>query len=170
MASSRLYSLFYDGKTIITTVTNSSNTANNWAQEMLNTYANNPTVVGVDIEWRPHPIQNMSNNSATIQLCINNKCLILQLFFMDEHLKFSRFFFKIPISLLFGLKSWEILKNSRMNKSFKCKKSADIRELAKIRWPGRFRRPGLKDLARDVCGLNMLKPRHVTMSNWEARI
>ncbi|XP_040993195.1 Werner Syndrome-like exonuclease [Juglans microcarpa x Juglans regia] len=51
-----------------------------------------------------------------------------------------------------------------------CRKSADIRELAKRQWPGRFRRPGLKDLALKVVGLYMRKPKHVCMSNWEARL
>lgn len=51
-----------------------------------------------------------------------------------------------------------------------CAKSKDIRELAKLKWPGRFRRPGLKDLALEVAGLNMKKPKHVSMSNWEARV
>lgn len=51
-----------------------------------------------------------------------------------------------------------------------CAKSADVRELAKRKWPGRFRRPGLKDLALEVAGIYMKKPKHVSMSNWEARV
>lgn len=51
-----------------------------------------------------------------------------------------------------------------------CASVGDIRDAAKEKWPGRFRRPGLKDLAMDVCGLNMRKPKHVCMSNWEARV
>ncbi|KAJ9563584.1 hypothetical protein OSB04_008744 [Centaurea solstitialis] len=51
-----------------------------------------------------------------------------------------------------------------------CSKSSDIREVAKTKWPGRFRRPGLKDLAMELVGLNMKKPKHVCMSNWEARV
>ncbi|KAG6434115.1 hypothetical protein SASPL_105737 [Salvia splendens] len=45
-----------------------------------------------------------------------------------------------------------------------CLKSKDIRAASKARWPG------LKDLAKGLCGLNMLKPKHVCMSNWEARV
>lgn len=50
-------------------------------------------------------------------------------------------------------------------------KSADIRELAKVCWPERFSfsRPGPKDLAMELCGLFIEKPRHVAMSNWDAR-
>ncbi|KAK6792595.1 hypothetical protein RDI58_011676 [Solanum bulbocastanum] len=40
--------------------------------------------VGLDIEWRPHEISWMSNKSATLQLCIDEKCLIFQLFYVDE--------------------------------------------------------------------------------------
>ncbi|GKD17720.1 Werner syndrome-like exonuclease [Tanacetum coccineum] len=39
-----------------------------------------------------------------------------------------------------------------------CSKSADICSAAIKKWPGRFRRPGLKDLAMDVLGLHMKKP------------
>ena len=51
-----------------------------------------------------------------------------------------------------------------------CSSSADIRVLAMQRWPGRFRRPGLKDLALEVTSLVMMKPKHISMSNWEARV
>lgn len=51
-----------------------------------------------------------------------------------------------------------------------CRCCGDIRDAAKDRWPGRFRRPGLKDLAREICGLVMKKPRHVCKSNWEVRV
>ena len=78
------YTVNFAGKAIETTVTDKAATANEWVLEILSMYANKPTVVGLDIEWRPHQISYLSNKSATLQLCIENKCLILQLFYMDE--------------------------------------------------------------------------------------
>ncbi|KAF6170887.1 hypothetical protein GIB67_014704 [Kingdonia uniflora] len=51
-----------------------------------------------------------------------------------------------------------------------CSRHADIKELAKARCPGRFCRPGLKDLAWEVANLRMANPKHVCMSNWENRV
>ncbi|KAK6916973.1 hypothetical protein RJ641_017724 [Dillenia turbinata] len=48
--------------------------------------------------------------------------------------------------------------------------SADIRELAIYRWPGRFRRLWLKDFASEAAKLRMKKPKHVCMGNWDARV
>ncbi|MCD7448615.1 hypothetical protein HAX54_044869 [Datura stramonium] len=41
--------------------------------------------------------------------------------------------------------------------------------LAKNKWPGRYSRPGLKDLAYEICGL-LVVAKHVCQSNWEARV
>ena len=41
-------------------------------------------VVGLDIEWRSNLVCSMTNKTATLQLCIQDKSLILQLFYMDE--------------------------------------------------------------------------------------
>ncbi|OIT06394.1 hypothetical protein A4A49_61660, partial [Nicotiana attenuata] len=51
-----------------------------------------------------------------------------------------------------------------------CNRRVDIRDVAESKWPGRFSRPGLKDLALEICGLYMCKPIHVCQSNWDARV
>ncbi|KAH7528338.1 hypothetical protein FEM48_Zijuj05G0062100 [Ziziphus jujuba var. spinosa] len=113
----------FAGKIIETTVTDKASIIDQWVNQILNISAANPTVVGLDIEWKPHPNSLMSNKSATLPLCIDDNCLIVQLFY-----KRSRHF------------------------------------------PGKFSMPGLKDLAREVVGLDMKKPLHVTRSDWEARV
>lgn len=69
-----------------------------------------------------------------------------------------------------GIEVGDDVKKLKEEYGLDCASSRDIREAAKVKWPGRFRRPGLKDLAIEVCGLNMRKPKHVCMSNWEARV
>lgn len=165
------YLINYDGRTIETTVTDKSSVTDSWVEGILSLYADAPlTVVGLDIEWKPHPIRFMSNKSATLQLCINDRCLILQLFYMDsipqsliDFLRNSKFTFV-------GIEVADDVAKLKDEYGLECGNTADIRQLAISRWPGRFRRPGLKDLAWEVLGLYMEKPKHVCMSNWEARV
>ncbi|XP_027114876.1 3'-5' exonuclease-like [Coffea arabica] len=169
-ASTSKYSVTCDGKTIETTLTDKAAIADEWVREILSLYANKPTVVGLDSEWRPHPIRSMSNKSATLQLCINDKCLILQLFYMDEIPQSLKNLLADSNFTYVGIEVADDIAKLKNEYGLECSSSADIRALAMRRWPGRFRRPGLKDLASDVVGLYMKKPKHVCMSNWEARV
>ncbi|KAJ7945796.1 Werner Syndrome-like exonuclease [Quillaja saponaria] len=164
------YSVSFDGKIIETTVTDKGSIADEWIQGILSKYACNTTVVGLDIEWRPHLIKSMSNKSATLQLCIDDKCLILQLFYMDYFPQSLKDFLLDSNFIFVGIEVADDIEKLRNEYGLGCSRHADIRELAKNKWPGRFRRPGLKDLALEVAGLYMKKPKHVCLSNWEARV
>jgi ribonuclease D len=164
------YSVNFAGKTIETTVTDKGSTIDEWVQEILSMYDGKPTVVGLDIEWRPHQIRSMSNKSATLQLCIDEKCLIVQLFYTDYIPQSLKSFMMDSNFTFVGIEVGDDITKLNDEYGIASNKSADIRELAKAQWPGRFRRPGLKDLAWEVSGLAMKKPKHVCMSNWEARV
>ncbi|KAF6170892.1 hypothetical protein GIB67_014709 [Kingdonia uniflora] len=73
----------------------------------------------------------------------------------------SSFFFEL------GLKVGDDVAKLRNEYGLNSGRHADIHQLAKMRWPGRFSHPGLKDLAREVVGLYIAKPIYVTLSNWE---
>ncbi|XP_047329822.1 Werner Syndrome-like exonuclease [Impatiens glandulifera] len=164
------YTVNFAGAAIETTVTDKATTIDEWVHEILNLHGAHPMVVGLDIEWRPHHNSWMSNKSATLQLCIDKKCLIVQLFYVD-YIPTSLKNFLLNKNFTFvGLEVEDDVKKLKDEYDLGCGSSADIKALAKIRWPGRFRRPGLKDLALEVADLRMLKPRHVTMSNWENRV
>ncbi|KAL4326596.1 3'-5' exonuclease-like [Arachis hypogaea] len=75
-----------------------------------------------------------------------------------------------PNFIFVGVDVGDDISKIRNEYDLNCGVHADIRELAMEKWPGRFRRLGLKDLAKDVVGLSMKKPKHVSMSNWEARV
>ncbi|KAG2725705.1 hypothetical protein I3843_01G078800 [Carya illinoinensis] len=164
------YSINFAGKTIVTTVTDKASIVDEWVQEMLSICGGKAVVVGLDVEWRPHPIRTMSNKSATLQLCIDQKCLIIQLFYLDYIPQSIKSFMMDPNFTFVGIEVGDDIAKLQNEYGLGCSKSADIRELAKRQWPGRFRRPGLKDLALEVVGLHMRKPKHVCMSNWEARV
>ncbi|KAJ0462277.1 putative DNA helicase [Helianthus annuus] len=164
------YHVRYDGKTIETTLTTKATITKQWVDDILSAHANDTmVVVGLDVEWRPHHIRSMSNKSATLQLCIDTKCLILQLFYMDEIPESLKSFLLNPKFTFVGIEVEDDILKLKNEYGLDCSKSADIRAAAMKKWPGRFRRPGLKDLAKDVLGLHMKKPKHVCMSNWEAR-
>ncbi|WMV27205.1 hypothetical protein MTR67_020590 [Solanum verrucosum] len=164
------YSVTFAGKTIETTVTDKGAVADEWVRNILSIHGNTPmVVVGLDIEWRPHEISWMSNKSATLQLCIDEKCLILQLFYVDEIPESLKDFLNGTNFTFVGIEVGDDVKKLKNEYGLNCCKIADICAIAKQRWPGRFRRPGLKDLALEIAGLNMKKPKHVCRSNWEAR-
>ncbi|KAL1545980.1 Werner Syndrome-like exonuclease [Salvia divinorum] len=164
------YHVTFAGTTIETTVTDKANIASDWVREITALHGGSPVVVGLDVEWRPHHISYMSNKSATLQLCINDKCLIMQLFYMDQIPQSIKDFLLSPNFTFVGIEVEDDVKKLKNEYGLDCLMSKDIRAAAKARWPYRFRRPGLKDLAKELCGLNMLKPKHVCMSNWEARV
>ncbi|XP_009592626.1 3'-5' exonuclease-like [Nicotiana tomentosiformis] len=164
------YRIKFGGRTIETTVTNKAAIANEWATEMLSKYAGKDTVVGLDNEWRPNFSPYRGNKTATLQLCIDDRCLIVQLFYLDEIPQTLKTFLANPNFIFVGVEVAEDILKLKNEYRLVCNRSADIRDVAKSTWPGRYSRPGLKDLAKDICGLYMPKPKHVCMSNWEARV
>ncbi|XP_076918916.1 3'-5' exonuclease-like [Bidens hawaiensis] len=169
-STSSKYHVHYDNKTIETTVTTKATITEQWVNDILSTHANDSmVVVGLDVEWRPHPIRSMSNKSATLQLCVDTKCIILQLFYIDEIPETLKTFLLNPTFTFVGIEVQDDILKLKNEYGLDCAKSADIRVAAIKKWPGRFRRPGLKDLAMDVLGMHMKKPKHVCMSNWEAK-
>ncbi|KAK4378830.1 hypothetical protein RND71_000692 [Anisodus tanguticus] len=164
------YQIIFGGQTIETTVTDKAAIANEWASKMLSKYAGKQTVVGLDIEWRPNYVAYTNNKSATLQLCIDNTCLIVQLFYLDEIPKTLEKFLATPRFIFVGVEVAEDILKLKNEYGLVCFSKADIRDVAKNKWPGRFSRPGLKLLANEICGLYMAKPMHVCQSNWEARV
>ncbi|KAL5699181.1 hypothetical protein ACHQM5_030120 [Ranunculus cassubicifolius] len=165
------YRVSFAGKTIHTTVTDKASVAEAWVRDILTLYRHaQQVIVGLDIEWRPHAISYLSNKSATLQLCIDDQCLILQLFYMDMLPQLLKDFLGDSKFMFVGIEVGDDIRKLRNEYGLNCNRHTDIREAAKARYPYRFSRPGLKDLALELVGLRMLKPKHVCMSNWENRV
>ncbi|KAH0766760.1 hypothetical protein KY285_002631 [Solanum tuberosum] len=137
---------------------------------MLSKYSGRQTVVGLDNEWKPTFSSYTSNKSATLQLCIDNTCLIVQLFYLDEIPQTLKNFLANPNFTFVGVEVGEDILKLKNEYGLVCTSQVDIRDVAKTKWPGRFSRPGLKDLANEICGIYMPKPKHVCQSNWEAQV
>ncbi|XP_062170264.1 uncharacterized protein LOC133875989 isoform X1 [Alnus glutinosa] len=152
----------FAGKSIETIVADKGGDIDEWFHQILSLYAGKPTVVGLDTEWSP------SKKAAILQLCIDEKCLIVQLIYMDKNIPQSLKSFLADSNFTFvGIEVAMDIAKLRDGYEIECTKSTDIGKVAKSRWPGRFRGPSLKELALEVVGLNMRKPKDICMSNWE---
>jgi ribonuclease D len=155
----------FAGKSIETIVADKGGDIDEWFHQILSLYAGKPTVVGLDTEWSP------SKKAAILQLCIDEKCLIVQLIYMDKNILQSLKSFLADSNFTFvGIEVAMDIAKLRDEYEIECTKSTDIGKVAKSQWPGRFRGPSLKELALEVVGLNMRKPKDICMSNWEVRV
>ncbi|KAL0436003.1 UNVERIFIED_CONTAM: Exonuclease 3'-5' domain-containing protein 2 [Sesamum radiatum] len=169
MASSK-YVVSFSGARIEATVTDKAAGVTNWVQEVLSMYGGESIIVGLDCEWKPNSYAYENNKTATLQLCVDTKCLILQLFYLDFIPQSLKNFLVHPSVTFVGVGVQDDVYKLREEYGLVCSAMNDIQEMAMARYPWEFtRRPGLKDLASWFVGLNMAKPIHVCRSNWEAR-
>ncbi|GAV78963.1 DNA_pol_A_exo1 domain-containing protein, partial [Cephalotus follicularis] len=165
------HSIQFSGITIDTTVTKEGSVADAWVQNIRSMKMEQQIIVGLDCEWRPHPIPDMSNKTATLQLCVDTKCLILQLFYIDFIPQSLKSFLSDPNVTFVGVEVARDVGKLNAEYQLSCSSVADVRELTMIRWPSMFyRKPGLKDIAASVAGLSMPKPRDVCRSDWQSRV
>ncbi|GFZ19319.1 hypothetical protein Acr_28g0000240 [Actinidia rufa] len=158
-------------KVIEAMVTDKASVANEWVREILSLHNRQQIIVGLDCEWRTNIISSMNNKTDTLQLCVDTKCLILQMFSMDYIPQSIKSFLSDPNVTFVGVEVGDDTSKLRDGYGLSCSNTVDIQALAMERWPVRFyRKPGLKKLAHEVVGLLMAKPMHVCRSNWEARV
>ncbi|TXG63269.1 hypothetical protein EZV62_010263 [Acer yangbiense] len=169
MANTR--SVYFSGKIIETTVTDKASIADAWVVNISSIYGGQKIVVGLDSEWRPHPNRDMDNTTAVLQLCVDTKCLIVQMFFMDYIPESLKNFLSDPNVTFVGVEVARDVAKLKNEYGLQSSSIADVRDLTLKRWPNAFyRKPGLKDVARLVVGLEMPKPKDVCRSDWQSRV
>jgi len=154
-------------QTIETTVTCDGATISRWVSDVSSVHRGKTVIVGLDVEWRPNFSRYTNNKAATLQLCVDTRCLIIQLIHLTA----------IPQSLRDFLSEMtfvgvEVANDvAKLNREYglTCQNVKDLREAAGV-GAGRSPRPGLKQLARQIVELEIEKPKKVTLSNWEARV
>ncbi|XP_073152573.1 3'-5' exonuclease-like [Henckelia pumila] len=166
------YSVSFSDAVIETTVTDKGATVHEWVTQLLqSTNVGDKIIVGLDCEWKPTFSSFTSNKTATLQLCVGTKTLIVQLFYVDFIPRSLEDFLCGPNVTVVGVEVEDDVPKLRAEYGLRCGSSADIQAKAMARWPVVFmRKPGLKALARRLVGLHMEKPIHVCRSNWESRI
>ncbi|KAF7838237.1 Werner Syndrome-like exonuclease [Senna tora] len=157
------YTVNHNGKSVETTVTEKSDVADQWVDK----YRKNKgkaTVVGIASKFK-------SDKALTLQLYMDEKCLILQLFSLDSFPNSLRNFLRDPMFIFAGCEV-EKLNCYFWNKyCFRASKTLDIVEAARMRWPRKsFNAKDLKVLVSQVLDMHIDLPQHVLLSNWEARM
>ncbi|OMO64017.1 hypothetical protein CCACVL1_22100 [Corchorus capsularis] len=161
----------FSGKNIETTVTDEASVVDAWISNIRSMYHGQQLIVGLDSEWRPNYRKYQNNKTAILQLCIETRCLIIQLFYLEHIPRSLRSFLGDPNVTFVGVEVASDAAKLRNEYGLVCSRTADVRELAMNSWPSNFsRNPGLKDLASTVVGLSMPKQKRVTMSNWQSRV
>lgn len=173
--SSSKHSVSYCGQMIETTVTNNAYVVDLRLSAFLRNPKNQERIitVGFDCKFKStHPIASMSNKIATLQLCIDTKCLILQLVHMDSLPHCLTNFFDDKRVTFFGVRVDGYASKLCRDYGFKfCKKIIDVRDLSKIWYPISCRREcSLKSIAYEVAGLSMRKCKKKCGIDWEAEV
>ncbi|CAO2837610.1 unnamed protein product [Amaranthus hypochondriacus] len=161
------------GLKIDISVTDKSEMIDEWVAGIMPRYVDNgeSTVVGLDMEWRPPQYPTMTNKTATLQLFVDYKCLIVQLFYVDYLPQSLKDFMGWPNFTFVGVGVDDDVAKLRDEYGLICGNSKDIQDYAMGLWPMKWwRRPGLKVLARDIAGLHMEKPIHICKSDWQVRV
>lgn len=157
----------YPAKGVEVVYTKDPDTAESWLQS--NIIDSSVKQVGLDIEWKPQfvSIKNggTENKTAVIQLSVEKSCLVLHIFRMKT----------LPALLTRVLSDKKVLKvgsgiNGDVCKLLKdtgllCDGRVDTQECARA--VGINQCLGLKNLSNTVLGLQMDKPKSVSVSNWE---
>ncbi|XP_015881424.2 3'-5' exonuclease [Ziziphus jujuba] len=128
----------------------------------------NPLMVGLDIEWRPNFNPQIDNPIATLQLCVADRCLIFQILHSPS----------IPNSLIdflgnrtcafVGVGIQHDVEKLLLDYGLGVANVVDIGALAATKLGKReLRSSGLKSLAKEVLGIEVEKPKRVTLSRWD---
>ncbi|KAF5207787.1 Polynucleotidyl transferase, ribonuclease H-like superfamily protein, partial [Thalictrum thalictroides] len=159
----------FSGNKIETTVTDKSEIVVNWIREIRQIHTKR-FLVGLDCEWKSNKCHK--NEVATLQLCIENKCLIIQLLHIDRIPRLLRGFLHDSAITFAGVEVERDTRKLTEDYGLKCFTVVDVQKLLAMKsdeWTFDFgvHQPRLKARAFEAVGL----PKKVTiMSNWEARV
>ncbi|KAL8489209.1 hypothetical protein ACS0TY_024728 [Phlomoides rotata] len=167
------YDVSFFNDSIFTTVTHDPDGVCDWISdiEYIHRRRLHRLIVGLDVEWRPSFSRGFFNPVATLQICVGRRCLIYQI----PHSPY------IPQALVDFLSDSEytfvgVGVGSDLNKlendyGFGGDAHAvDLGWLAAEEYDRReLKNAGLRELGRIVLGVEVEKPRRVTLSRWDNR-
>ncbi|GKF56878.1 Werner syndrome-like exonuclease [Tanacetum coccineum] len=129
------YHVKFDNKTIETIVTNQCDVADAWVKEILVAHADNRNVVvGFNVKWYNWTsTATTSYKCSTLQLCVETKCIILQLDWIKEISKSFKNFLRNPNITFVG--AHEDFTKLVCDYDLDCAKFVDIRTVVIKKWP-----------------------------------
>ncbi|TVT96961.1 hypothetical protein EJB05_17571, partial [Eragrostis curvula] len=159
-----------DGTTIQTTVTSSGAAVELFLHEIC--HNQRQLLVGIDTEWRVvvDPNGRRSNHTAVLQLCVGLRCLVFQIFLADYVPEAElRDFFASPDHRFVGVSVDEDAKRLAEDYGMKIASTVELKNVAaEVLQQPDLKKAGLKALTLEVMGVNIDKPKRVTMSKWDA--
>ncbi|GAB2267093.1 hypothetical protein Dimus_002077 [Dionaea muscipula] len=155
---------------IKTTVTEDPMTVDEWISEIYDTYQTDDRelIVGLDVEWRPN-YGGYINPVATLQLCVGHHCLIYQLMYTPFIPDSLEEFLGDSDCCFVGVGIGRDVDKLMVDYNLAVENTVDLASLAAEEM-GLRRNAGLKELAWEVFGWQVEKPRWVTMGRWDAEL
>ncbi|KMZ72440.1 hypothetical protein ZOSMA_164G00220 [Zostera marina] len=157
---------------ILTTVTSTAATVEAWIDDVNRVYgARGSNIhVGLDVEWRPS-YGGPQNKVSVFQLCTGNRCLIFQLLYADRIPAALNEFLVNPCCRFLGVGIEEDIEKLVCDWDFNSPVSqskVDLRVLAEnTTGKKEMKQMGVKKLAMEIIGMDVYKPKTVTMSRWD---
>lgn len=165
------YEVNFYGKSIHTTVAVDGQIVTEWISdvESFNRDRLHQLMVGLDVEWRPSFNRYVSNPAATLQLCVGDRCLIIQLIHTPSLPQSLVDFLANPNYTFVGVGIREDLEKLEEDYEFGFNtNTVDLRQLAADYYGRReLKNSGVKALASLVLQKEVHKPKNVTMSRWD---
>jgi len=128
--------------------------------------------LGLDIEWKANMVKNMpSQPVATLQLATRDRCLILQLLYLESsECKELRALMADAKVLKLGVGIKNDFKKLVLDHAFECAGGVDLSKYFKRALKLKLKEEvGLKRLAKFVLGASMDKPFRVATSDWSSK-
>ncbi|OIT30592.1 PREDICTED: Werner Syndrome-like exonuclease [Nicotiana attenuata] len=168
--SHKLYDVYLDDTEIKTVVTRDPGMVCTWINntEAANASRLHRLIVGLDIEWEPNFYSQ--NPVATLQLCVGRSCLIYQILHAPSIPRLLRNFLQNEAYIFVGVgidndaqKLWD-------DYGLQVSNRVDLRGWAAEELENEnLRNVGLKYLVKEIVGIEMEKPKSVTLSIWSER-
>ncbi|EPS62784.1 hypothetical protein M569_12005, partial [Genlisea aurea] len=165
----RTFAVSFNDAPIRTTVTSDSGVVTSWIYGIKDTTKGfDHLLVGLHIEWRPNESQYF-NPAATLQFCVDDRCLIFQILHADLIPPTLKDFMASRHCVFVGIDIESDLEKLRTDHNFgffvQCK---DLRSLAAEKYGMEdLRRSCLAKLVQVVLNVDMVKPANEAAFRWD---
>ncbi|KAL6997685.1 exodeoxyribonuclease I [Sarracenia purpurea var. burkii] len=165
-----LYDVYLFNDRIQTLVTDTPALVESWISDIESFHSRrlHRLIVGLDVEWRPNYGRHRDNPVATLQLCVGRRCLIFQLIYAPFIPSSLVEFLDNPMYTFVGVGIDSDAVKLENDYGLWVGTTVELGPLAAQEYGiSALRSAGLKELARQVLGKEIEKPRDIAMSRWD---
>ncbi|KAL6997691.1 hypothetical protein U1Q18_007817 [Sarracenia purpurea var. burkii] len=164
-----LYDVYLFNDRIQTLVTHTPALVDSWISDIESFHSRRlHHLVGLDVEWRPNYNPGGYNPVATLQLCVGRRCLIFQLIHAPFIPSSLSNFLNNPMYTFVGVGIDSDAGKLENDYGLSVGTTVELGPLAAQEYGiSALRNAGLKELARQVLGKEIEKPRDIALSRWD---